>query len=59
MIGLILSWFGYAQVPPIAAVQLVIVLRFESAKPSPDMTKIYDGLSALENLLRSARRATL
>ena len=58
MIGLFLSWFGYAKVP-FAAVQLVIVLRFESAKTKPDMNKIYDGLTHLEKLLRSARTATL
>ena len=55
MIALVLSFFGYAKVPP-EAVALIVATRRRWEK-NPADTSVGEALVALEGLMRSARSA--
>ena len=55
LVGLILSYFGYAKVP-FETLTLIVMVRHRLSKPNPDMGKIDEALEAVEKLLRSAMK---
>lgn len=57
IIGLILSYFGYAKVP-LDAVRLAAWIKDEAAGAYPDLTRIQSAASSLEKLFRSARKVS-
>ena len=52
MIGLILSYFGYAKIP-IETLKLIVAVRHRLSQPNPNMKDIDNVLEAIETLLRS------
>ena len=53
--GLILKWFGYAKMP-IEATRLMMWIRDEASRASPDMERIREAAITLEKLFRSGRK---
>ena len=58
MIQTVMGFFGYAKIP-LAAVQLIEKVIFDLSRPNPPIEQILEALTALKNMLRSARRLGL
>jgi hypothetical protein len=55
MLNVVLGCFGYVKIP-LAAVQLIELIIHDLSKPDPPMERVTEGLTALKDMLRSARK---